>query len=104
MLPIGVYPVTGNVDKQCKFSHASSSRCIAHMLRYPEKNEYIFGNFQLAVCSPKMAVGWRANILLVGREFRFYIERASSFSQSYSREGLVTGMHICAYEFAFIKN
>lgn len=24
---------------------------------------------------PKMAVGWRANILLVGREFRFYRTR-----------------------------
>lgn len=52
-----------------------------------------------------MAVGWRANILLVGREFRFYRtrgeERAEFFAVIYG--GLVTGMHICAYEFAFIK-
>lgn len=43
--------------------------------------------------------------MLVGREFRFYRtrgeERAEFFAVIYG--GLVTGMHICAYEFAFIK-
>jgi len=61
---------------------------------------------------PKMAVGWRANILLVGREFRFYRtrgeERAPEFFaviyEGGGRGELVTGMHICTYEFAFIKN